>query len=63
LATGLLAGGAVGNLIDRVRRGSVVDFIDFPGWPAFNLADAAITIGAVLLALILLSPKDQRGGA
>ncbi len=51
----LILGGAIGNLIDRVRQGYVVDFIDFHyqdwHWPAFNIADSAITIGAVLLVL------------
>ena len=46
---GLLAGGALGNLADRVRDGAVIDFIDPPNWPAFNLADVAITIGVALL--------------
>ena len=54
VATGLVAGGAVGNLIDRVRVGRVTDFIDLPHWPPFNLADMAIVIGVVLLAAILL---------
>jgi signal peptidase II len=45
----LMFGGAVGNLIDRVYSGEVVDFIKFPHWPAFNLADSAITIGVLLL--------------
>lgn len=45
----LMLGGAVGNLIDRLVSGKVVDFIKFPHWPAFNLADSAITIGVVLL--------------
>jgi signal peptidase II len=40
--------GAAGNLIDRVRRGAVIDFIAFPWWPAFNLADVAIVLGALL---------------
>jgi len=53
LPTGLLLGGAVGNLIDRARLGSVVDFVDFPLWPAFNLADAAITVGMVTLLYVL----------
>lgn len=52
---GLIAGGAVGNLIDRVRFGSVVDFLDFfvgaYHWPAFNIADSAITVGVGLLLL------------
>lgn len=52
---GLILGGALGNLIDRLRFGQVVDFLDFHAgawhWPAFNVADSAITIGAVLLIL------------
>ena len=57
LATGLLVGGALGNLVDRVRGDSVVDFIDPSLWPAFNLADAAITIGMLLLLVVV-----ERGG-
>jgi signal peptidase II len=57
-ALGLIAGGAVGNLIDRLRFGRVIDFLDvYVGlyhWPAFNVADAAITIGAGLLILCSL---------
>lgn len=59
LAVGLIFGGAVGNLLDRVRFGAVVDFVDvhFHGyhWPAFNAADSAITVGVVLLAIRLLA--------
>ncbi|TYO97976.1 signal peptidase II [Desulfallas thermosapovorans] len=51
LASGLVAGGALGNLIDRVRLGRVIDFLDFRVWPVFNLADTAIVIGAVLLII------------
>jgi signal peptidase II len=51
LSVGLLAGGALGNLADRVRADAVTDFLDFPLWPAFNLADVAITLGAVGLVL------------
>jgi signal peptidase II len=47
----LLMGGALGNLADRVRDGAVTDFIDLPLWPTFNLADAAIVVGVVLLLL------------
>ena len=65
LAVGLLAGGAVGNLIDRLSRDGVIDFIDFPAWPSFNFADIAITLGAVTLALIALAgpetDKDANG--
>lgn len=54
----LMLGGAVGNLIDRVRLGSVIDFIDLRVWPVFNLADSAITIGVgLLLWLALRRPR------
>ena len=59
-AIGLIFGGAVGNLVDRARFGAVVDFIDVYyrawHWPAFNVADSAISVGVVLLALRLLRP-------
>ena len=50
---GLILGGALGNLTDRVLRGplGVIDFIDFRVWPVFNAADAAIVIGAIIVAL------------
>lgn len=48
---GLIVGGALGNLLDRLRLGAVVDFIDLQVWPVFNLADIAITVGIFLLAL------------
>jgi len=58
LSVSLIFGGAVGNLIDRARLGAVVDFVDvhYRGyhWPAFNVADSAITIGVIFLALRLL---------
>jgi signal peptidase II len=53
LPTGLLIGGAAGNLLDRVREGAVTDFIDFPAWPAFNVADIAITFGVLTLLYVL----------
>ena len=52
LGVGMLAGGALGNLADRIRDGAVTDFIDPPLWPAFNLADVAITGGVVILVLV-----------
>jgi signal peptidase II len=60
LPTGLLVGGALGNVLDRVRHGAVTDFIDFPVWPAFNLADAAITVGVVLLLVALDLAREER---
>lgn len=60
ISGGLILGGAAGNLIDRVRIGHVTDFILLPSWPAFNLADCAITVGVILLALSLLTgAKDE----
>jgi signal peptidase II len=56
LPTGLVVGGAVGNLIDRVSSGSVTDFIKLPLWPAFNLADTAITLGVLALLYVLEGP-------
>lgn len=57
---GLVLGGATGNLIDRVLRGTVTDFIDPINYPAFNLADSAIVIGvAVLIGLTLLRPDGD----
>ena len=53
LPTGLLLGGAVGNAIDRIRLGAVTDFVKFPHWPAFNVADSAITIGVIALLTLL----------
>jgi signal peptidase II len=63
----LILGGALGNLIDRVRYGQVVDFVDFHArgyhWPAFNLADSAITIGALLLILEGFVHHERRARA
>jgi signal peptidase II len=54
LPTGLLVGGAIGNVIDRVRAGEVTDFIQIPlGFPAFNVADMSITFGVVVLLLVI----------
>lgn len=58
--TGLLLGGAVGNLIDRVARDDgVTDFIKLPLWPAFNVADIAITFGVLALVYVLEGPKRR----
>lgn len=53
-ALGLVLGGTAGNLIDRLRLGYVIDFIDFRVWPAFNVADAAAITGAILFAYSIL---------
>ena len=53
LPTGMLLGGALGNIADRVRVGAVVDFLKLPHWPAFNVADAAITVGVVILLVVM----------
>lgn len=59
VVAGLIAGGAVGNLIDRMRLGYVLDFLDFHygrwSWPAFNIADSAISVGVTLLVLLWLA--------
>jgi len=54
LPTGMLIGGAIGNVVDRLREGSVTDFIKLPlGWPPFNLADMSITFGVLILFLVI----------
>ncbi len=64
MSLSLIMGGAVGNLIDRVRFGEVIDFLDvYIGphhWPAFNVSDSAISIGAVLLLLEMLRRRKER---
>lgn len=62
LALGLQLGGAVGNMIDRVRQGHVTDFIYFHFWPAFNVADAAIVVGVALLAWVMLTYREPQEG-
>ena len=61
LALALMLGGAVGNLLDRAGDGEVVDFIKFPEWPAFNVADSAITIGVIVLlwAVVMTEPRAE----
>lgn len=59
LAVGLLAGGALGNLVDRARHEAVTDFIDPPLWPAFNVADISITFGAIVLVLSVFVETSQ----
>jgi signal peptidase II len=60
LPTGLLLGGAIGNLIDRADSGSVTDFIKFPHFPAFNVADISITFGVIALIYVLEGPPRRR---
>jgi signal peptidase II len=66
LATGLIIGGAVGNIIDRVFRGSgkfhgsVVDFIDLQWWPVFNVADMGVMVGAALLIFSVATPRADK---
>ena len=60
LPTGLLLGGALGNMIDRIREDAVTDFIKLPVWPAFNLADVAITFGVLALVYVLEDPHRRR---
>ncbi len=60
LPTGLLIGGSLSNILDRLRDGSVTDFIQLPlGWPPFNLADASITLGILALAYVLEGGREQ----
>ena len=62
LSLGLILSGALGNFIDRLFFGYVIDFLDFRIWPVFNVADSAITIGAILLGYSILKskPKDVK---
>lgn len=57
IALSLILGGAVGNLIDRIFLGYVIDFIDFRFWPAFNVADSAVTIGVLILIVYFIKKK------
>jgi signal peptidase II len=59
LPAGLLLGGALGNIIDRVFEGSVTDFIKFPHWPQFNVADIAVTLGVISLIFVLDEKNDR----
>jgi signal peptidase II len=59
IGVGLLLGGAIGNLADRIRDGSVIDFLDPPGWPAFNLADVAIVVGIALVVVLQIGPGER----
>jgi len=63
VAAGLLAGGALGNLIDRVRADAVTDYVEIGPWPPFNLADVAVTAGVILLVLIYLRDAERERGS
>ncbi|MBU4532876.1 MAG: signal peptidase II [Eubacteriales bacterium] len=64
LPVALLLGGAIGNLVDRLRLGAVIDFIDFGFWPVFNVADIAIVVGIALLVYrVIRSKPDDTGEA
>jgi signal peptidase II len=58
LPTGMLLGGALGNIIDRIHQGAVTDFIKLPAWPAFNVGDTSITFGVLVLLYVLERPRD-----
>jgi signal peptidase II len=60
VGVGLLIGGAIGNLADRIRDGSVIDFIDPPHYPTFNLADVAIVVGIAVVVLIQLGTGEDQ---
>ncbi len=61
LPTGMLVGGAIGNVVDRIRDGSVTDFIKLPlGWPPFNVADMSITLGVLALFLVIEHARHER---
>ncbi len=63
LALGLVFGGTIGNLIDRLRYGHVTDFISVSVWPTFNIADASLTVGILLFVyLFLTSAKTEKAG-
>jgi signal peptidase II len=60
LPVGIIAGGALGNLLDRVREGAVIDFIDPMLWPAFNVADTGIVLGILGLLYVIEAPREKK---
>ena len=60
IALSLILAGALGNLVDRLLYGYVIDFLDFRVWPVFNVADSAITIGAIILGWSIIFSKDRK---
>jgi signal peptidase II len=63
LPTGMLLGGSIGNIIDRVRDGAVTDFVKLPAWPAFNVADVSITFGVLVLLWVIEQQDRERRAA
>ena len=61
VVVGMILGGALGNLVDRIRLGQVTDFIDFPRWPAFNVADASIVIAVVVIVVSYVLAAQKLG--
>lgn len=59
-ALGMMLGGAIGNLSDRIRLGEVTDFLKFPEWPAFNVADSSIVVGVVIMSAFFLLMRPDR---
>ena len=59
ITLGVILGGAIGNLIDRLRQGYVTDFLDFGPWPVFNVADMAVVFGAITLAMLMLREERE----
>src|SRR5690554_3301778 len=62
ISLGMVVGGAIGNLIDRIRLGAVTDFFDFRIWPVFNIADSAIALGMIYIAYQLLFHGEEFDG-
>ena len=60
LSLSLILAGALGNLLDRVFLGYVIDFLDFHIWPVFNIADSAITCGTLILGWVVLNPRPKK---
>jgi signal peptidase II len=60
LPTGMLTGGAIGNLVDRIGSGAVTDFIKLPHWPAFNVADMSITFGVLVLLWVFEGKRARQ---
>ena len=58
LSLGLIIGGAIGNLVDRIRLGFVIDYLDFKIWPVFNLADTMIVIGVLIFSYVIWTNQE-----